>query len=359
MKENRIFGYDLVRAVAIILVLVGHSLGFLYSGEYSFFISFLSGFFGVELFFILSGVLIGQLLIDVFSKSNDIASLKNFIIRRWLRTLPLYYLMLGVYYVGDHFFDSVQNEGVSLIRYIFFMQNFFWVQPSFFGVSWSLSIEEWFYVLFPLMLILIKKGQRKLSLKSLFIIAVSFFLIYFLALRFLSWEEGRFHFYEGVRKIAFLRLDSIAFGILAAVAIHFYHDIILRKRNFLALIGLILLITNQYVIFMDDYSNLKYFNTVYYSILGFGIALMFPFFKTLKRPSLFTAQMITYISKISYSLYLVHWIFFRFFDSVYFSLLPNVFKFILFFVFSIAASGFLYAFFEKPLLRLRDRFVPR
>ncbi len=358
MTEKRNFGFDLVRSIAILLVLVGHGLGFLYSGEFSFFYSFLSGFLGVELFFILSGVLIGQLLIKIFKKPDFLPSLKNFVLRRWLRTLPLYFLMLLVYYIGNRFFESVQNNDVAVWKYIFFVQNFYELQPTFFGVSWSLSIEEWFYVLFPVVLFLIKKLQPLISTKRLFLYGITFFATYFLVMRFSAWHPDRFHFYEGARKIAFLRLDAISFGILAAWSMHFYKERIFISRYFLFISGLLILYFNQYMIFTDNYSNLKYFNTVYFSILGLGLAMLFPLISSINMKSQSVISSITFLSNISYSLYLVHWIFFRLMETSVFSFLPDVLKFIVFMALSILASAFLYNFFEKPILRFRDRFVP-
>ncbi|MGC4129956.1 MAG: acyltransferase [Bergeyella sp.] len=353
--EKRIFGYDVIRATAILLVMVGHTLGYLYSGTYSFFLSFLSGFLGVELFFVLSGVLIGKLLIDVFNSQNINKNLKNFLIRRWFRTLPMYFIMLLVYWFGNQFFDSVKNNDVALWKYFFFIQNFFGVQPTFFGVSWSLSVEEWFYVLFPLVLFIIKKAQPSISVKSLFGIGIFTFLAYFLLMRFLAFQEYDFSFYEGVRKIAFFRLDSIAFGILAAFGFEFFNEKIRANKYLFLLTGFVLIIVNQYIIFRDNYSNIFYFNTLYYNVLGIGLMMIFPFFKEVKSQKNFVSKGITFISKISYSLYLIHWLVFRFLELSYFSSIPNSVKFVLFFLISFAAAGFTYYFIEKPVMKFRDR----
>lgn len=353
--EKRIFGYDFVRAMAILLVMAGHSLGFIYAGSYSFFISFLCGFFGVELFFILSGVLIGKLLFNVFESKNLEKSLKNFIIRRWLRTLPLYFIMLIVYFFGNYFFDSVQNKGVSFWKYLFFIQNFYEVQPTFFGISWSLSVEEWFYVLFPLSLFFIKKTFPNIQTKNLFISAVLIFVIYFLLMRILNLNEGKFHFYEGVRKVAFFRLDAIAFGIFSVWLMEFSKEKVFKLKNLLFISGLILLALNQYIIFKDNYSHLKYFNSVYFSVLGIGLALLFPFFRNLYWKKSVVTKSIVFISKISYSLYLVHWLVFRGLELKMFSAFPSELKFILFFILSFCAAAFLYYVIEKPIMKWRNR----
>ena len=354
-NENRIFGYDIIRAVAILLVMIGHVLEYIYSGEYSFFLSFLSGFFGVELFFVLSGVLIGKLLIDVFNSDHIQQKLKNFLLRRWMRTLPLYFVMLLVYWFANYYLYSDNNQDVALWKYVFFIQNFYKVQPTFFGISWSLSVEEWFYVLFPLVLFLIKKINASISTKKLFIIGIFTFLIYFLFMRFLAFPTSNFTFYEGVRKVAFFRLDAIVFGILMAFGFEYFKEIISSKKYQLLAIGILILIFNQYFIFKNNYSNLYYFNTIYYSVLGLGIALIFPFFKEIKSGKSFLLKPITFISKISYSLYLVHWLVYKFLDLNYFNTISGNIKFVLFFILSFVAAIFTYQFIEKPMMKFRNK----
>ena len=131
--ENRIFGYDIIRAMAILLVMIGHVLAYLYIGKYSFFLSFLSGFLGVELFFVLSGVLIGKLLIDVFNSENFHNKMKNFLVRRWLRTLPLYFVMLLVYWFANYYLYSDNNQDVPLWKYVFLFKIFLKFSPHFSG----------------------------------------------------------------------------------------------------------------------------------------------------------------------------------------------------------------------------------
>ena len=357
--KNRIFGYDLIRAAAILLVMLGHVLGYIYQGQFSFFCAFLSGFLGVELFFVLSGVLIGGLLIRVFSGGDYPKKLKIFIIRRWLRTLPLYFAILPVYAVGNYWLDPVKNADVPLWKYIFFIQNFFKVQPTFFGVSWSLSVEEWFYLLFPFTLFLIKKGQPSVPLKSLFIIALSVFLIYFLAMRILAYSEYHFTFYEGIRKVAFFRLDAIAYGILAAVLMHFYPLKKITVPLLLLFFALILLTANQYQIFKNNYSDLHYFNTFYYSVLGMGLAMIFPFFKRITLPESFFKKAVVSVSKISYSLYLTHWLVYKFLEMPVFSGFPGWGKFILFFILSFWVAAVTYFFIEKPVMKVRERWTAK
>ena len=196
-------------------------------------------------------------------------------------------------------------------------------------------------------------------IKSLFLIVIIIFAVYFLAFRLFVYPSYDYHFYEGARKIAYLRLDAIVFGILADYLMRFYRHFLSQYSGILFFLGLGLFVLNQYLIFRDNYSNLYYFNTVYYTVLGLAFMLMFPFFKSLDLKSLAIKNAITFISKISYSLYLIHWLVFRFLEISFFSFLNPLIKFVLFFTISIAAASFTYYFIEKPVLKYRDNFVRR
>jgi peptidoglycan/LPS O-acetylase OafA/YrhL len=101
---KRLFGLDLVRALAIILVLLSHSRNLLISFYPGLDFLKAGGFFGVELFFVLSGFLIGGILIKDIQAGFDFGILKNFWKRRWLRTLPNYYLFLIINFLAVSFF---------------------------------------------------------------------------------------------------------------------------------------------------------------------------------------------------------------------------------------------------------------
>ncbi|MFL6588990.1 MAG: acyltransferase family protein, partial [Chthoniobacterales bacterium] len=101
---GRVFGLDLLRAVAILMVVCAHGFVVLYPhfGEPLGFFGH-GGFYGVELFFVLSGFLIGQILIR---KGADLARAGNvafFYTRRWFRTLPLFFLFLVANVILDFF----------------------------------------------------------------------------------------------------------------------------------------------------------------------------------------------------------------------------------------------------------------
>src|SRR6185503_5952862 len=98
-EKKRIFGLDLLRSIAIILVLVTHTVSFLDPQNHYYEIPVYTGYLGVEFFFVLSGFLIGTILLKIHYQDTIInfKSIKLFWIRRWFRTLPNYYLMFLLY----------------------------------------------------------------------------------------------------------------------------------------------------------------------------------------------------------------------------------------------------------------------
>ncbi len=96
-NERRVFGLDALRAAAIMGVVLAHYFVLLYPhfGDYLGFFGHL-GFYGVELFFVLSGFLIGQILLRTGLEIGQPRNLLLFYVRRWFRTLPLFLLFFAV-----------------------------------------------------------------------------------------------------------------------------------------------------------------------------------------------------------------------------------------------------------------------
>ncbi len=135
-----------MRALAIALVVMHHIGQNLESLPPVFLHYFSLGTYGVDLFFVLSGWLIGGLYWNEFEKFGNV-QLGRFWARRWLRTLPPYFLALPLAYLSVYLFRQQEFD----FAYLFFLQNYKEHMP-FYLISWSLAVEEHFYLLLPLVL---------------------------------------------------------------------------------------------------------------------------------------------------------------------------------------------------------------
>lgn len=152
---SRIIGLDIIRTTAIILVVLSHAFRFSpLDYWFQLHISPLLGQIGVELFFALSGFLIGRILIKETDSISSTLNPFHFWGRRWLRTLPAYYFILLVFPLINLIINNQPYPNIS--KYLIFSQNLSTSHPEYFGIAWSLSVEEWSYLIAPLILLLIK-----------------------------------------------------------------------------------------------------------------------------------------------------------------------------------------------------------
>jgi peptidoglycan/LPS O-acetylase OafA/YrhL len=203
--SDRFLGLDLMRATAILMVLANHFIS-----HFGYWFAFqvppvadAIGDTGVELFFALSGFLIGRILIGIARNRPTWSDFQIFMARRAIRTLPLYFLWLVMLLAV---FPPTQDALVTALRCLTLSQNLFADMPPdyFYAVTWSLTIEEWFYLLFGALLLIVASrigGSRALSF------CLALFLLLPLALRLGYQQRG---------PLVFLRIDEIAYGVLAA-----------------------------------------------------------------------------------------------------------------------------------------------
>jgi peptidoglycan/LPS O-acetylase OafA/YrhL len=143
--EPRIHGLDTLRAIAVSLVVLHHYVLFV-SGRPTFGWLGEIGWAGVDLFFALSGYLIGNQIFKAMASGAGF-SLRHFYARRLLRTLPNFYVVLALYFLWPAFRGDAPL--LPLWKYLSFTQNFQLEPGTAFSHAWSLSIEEQFYVLLP------------------------------------------------------------------------------------------------------------------------------------------------------------------------------------------------------------------
>lgn len=194
------------------------------------------GTFGVEIFFALSGFLIGGIILRDFQHGFSAKVAWVFYVRRWLRTLPLYY----VFFLASAF---VTIDGLTLDHawtsrcwfYLVFLQNLAWpMVASWYHETWSLAVEEWFYLLFPaLFAVLPGISPRMRVLLIAVILAVTPLL-----LRIHEFNP-ELNYDEYLRKIVILRLDAIAYGILAIWAVTVFPVAMRYWSNVIGLAGFV------------------------------------------------------------------------------------------------------------------------
>jgi len=195
-------GLDLVRAMAIAAVLVCHSLVILptESARLGAVLSYL-GETGVNLFFALSGFLIGRIALR---RVHGIRDAGHFWMRRWFRTLPLGFAVALVLALLLH------TSALNLLSVLTFSRGLVRdaLDSSFLPHYWSLMIEEWAYLLLPLLLIAAGPGRRRLAwVGGAWLGLVAFHIAAAAVLHLNYWQQAT---------LTWMRLDAILAGVLMA-----------------------------------------------------------------------------------------------------------------------------------------------
>ena len=347
--------FDGLRGLAILSVLIGHS-GFLEALPHAGMLEYTR--FGVDLFFVLSGFLITGILTDSRGSQHYF---RNFYARRALRIWPLYYLVLFVaFVVAPLFAPSMRPTAVSVWpAFVFYVQNIVFAYRSTYpfglGATWSLAVEEQFYLTWPVLVFLLKK--RTLAVVSVLLVVMS------LSLRL--W----FHFHGAplgfVHFFTISRLDAIAFGSLAALWLRSPSCTLVRWRTHayqFLVFGMAGTILARVLMHRNS-------STVGYTFLAFtftgllGISLASDPRSSLLGRSL-SAGWLRYIGRISYGIYLLHYPLFilwaRFIGSLGFyqthKLAGNLAGFAGQIALATMAASISWRFFEEPILRLKELF---
>jgi peptidoglycan/LPS O-acetylase OafA/YrhL len=220
---GRIPELDGLRGLAILLVVIAHYIAYaLPNGVSGAWQAYALALFrltwtGVDLFFVLSGFLIGGILYDAKYSKNFY---RTFYSRRFYRIVPLYFLWIVIFIVGLYFagadsagpLGAIFNHDVPAWSYPLFIQNVIMAHRQTFGASWiattwSLCIEEQFYLLFPLFV-------QRLSWRGIAWVAFAA-ILGAPVVRLILWADG--NPYVGPYTLLPCRADSLGFGVLAAL----------------------------------------------------------------------------------------------------------------------------------------------
>lgn len=377
-EPGRIAPLDGLRALAITLVLLRHGV-LAYGGilpqyfaqlrDNWLFTFMLNGWAGVDLFFVLSGFLVGYHLLSRWpATASKLIFISKYWLKRVLRTFPLYYAILAIVALELIPFYQHQADNVrgALLTHLVFLQDY--AGANLLVPLWSLATEEKFYFFCPFLLWLIfKLPKSRYTIISVFALLLSLPLFNRLLLLSGYSPQSYTDFFWAVRAPFHMVLDGLLFGLLLAFL---YRDKILvgffvRYNQgiilFCALALGILLSRNEW---MEAGSYWQATALVLFLLaLLFAVLLYASIFSAGKIKAYLSSLPLRFISKLSYSLYLCHMLiiplalavcnatmsaqeqpilFFCIFFSVYLS-------------FSFTLSVLLHVSIERPFLYLKDK----
>jgi peptidoglycan/LPS O-acetylase OafA/YrhL len=297
VMPNRILALDGVRGIAILGVLLCHGLCPIKtesSWAHALKALFSFGTFGVDLFFVLSGFLITQILLKNHESSN---LLKVFWIRRIARIMPLYLAFLAVMFAICAFFITENMPAVPGWAYLFYLQNFYLAagaSPSHFGfdITWSLVIEEHFYLIFPF---LIAFAPRKYHLR---IILTACCMGLPMRLLVHPWLGNHFHLVQLNSLFLTGRIDELSGGALLAYLIQTRDLLSRRLFSPVCVVVAWAFVGGLYALKTGDH-----FITAVAGVLTIGTLLGKSWTVCSK---LFESHVLRFFGRISYALYLFH-----------------------------------------------------
>ncbi len=355
---QRIPELDGLRGAAVLLVLMRHYVhhpSLLFLGPQW-------GWMGVNLFFVLSGFLITSILLRLTGQPG---ALKIFYARRSLRLFPLYFLALLVYFIASASVGTPQPTK-TVFLYVTFLQAFIpplvthlqivphpaWVVMGL-AVLWSLSVEEWFYVLWA-PFVSWTRGRRSILIAALL-----------LALCATPWLRYFYPDPQGGQELFLAQMDSLASGCLLSLLWHDHGNVwrptVQRYASLLygcvaGLIALAIWIDFATGIAKRGVHDLRIFNATDYTVLwlAWSLLLLVTLAASGTRgltPRLLRHPLLRWMGRISYCLYVVHY-------PIYLALrnyLPHSVALVAALAVALVVSSLSWRYFEGPIARWKQK----
>lgn len=342
---------DFVRAAAILSVLLGHSL-LLLPQPSSLQVMKSGAFMGVEIFFVLSGFLIGGIIWTLCEDFTP-ASLWHFWLRRWFRTVPNYLLFLALVTVLT---VMGVREGAmdGWWKYPLFMQNLFSRQSEFFAEAWSLSVEEVFYFTFPAMALILHRLSRQ-SPKAVVVVLGLTVVLACTALRLQAAHGSGLEWDADFRKVVLLRLDAIVLGVLTAFGLRRFPFLFAHRLLIWCLLGIFAFCVVYVAIIPWDTLQTSWFSRTWlFSLSSLGCMGLVLYGLRMQFSARFS-RACRFFAAISYSAYLSN-------ISVIclilkYSPLSAFLNVIVFWCLTISISWVTFRYWESWFMRLRDRMI--
>jgi peptidoglycan/LPS O-acetylase OafA/YrhL len=335
---------DGVRAVAIAMVMLVHTDRRLVP----------NGGLGVDIFFVLSGFLITTLLLEEAALTNTLA-IGKFYARRALRLLPALYSMLAVVLIyalivaSPHARHDILGEIPSSALYVRNWSSAWWnIQGIYLKPTWSLALEEQFYLIWPPLLYF---GFLRRQRENLLPAALVTILVIFGLMRVATIEPT----------LLVQRPDALFVGCLAAALLHRRDPALEPSRTsgllrFGAIVGAIVLV----VVAMSRSLTARFFNHGGYLLVAASVALVIVDLVLAPRSAgarLLAISPMVYIGKISYALYLWHVPIYKMFRDGNLGL-PNIINVPAKVGITFLVATTSYYLVEQPALRMKARLSP-
>lgn len=375
---------DGLRALSVLWMINFHSLftlgffltrdQFLALSSHWLLMPFVQGHLGVDVFFTISGFLIGHILFTEF-KTTQRLDVRTFYLRRALRLLPVYLVVLAIFALLNPV--NVHNAWANVL----YLNNYLGIEEQFMVWTWSLAIEGQFYLVFPVIVLLTCRHAKR----PLIVFGVLFVLSF--VARYLSIrtngiglpaplhevvdQPAFFRIFDSLYDKTAMRYGGLLVGVIAAWLVVFTPIVSRLGRhpqiNLGILIGgfLLVIITTAISPFADS-STIETFGTIYLvshrNALSLGIAMIILYCLTDKGRQSWTHRFLASpvwfpISQLSYSAYLIHVIViyagYQFFLPEKMDL-PHLLAFLsAFLIATFSLSAVLFVTIERPCLRWR------
>ena len=351
MTTPRFASLDMVRGAAAWVVAIPHFFLFHSRGGETL---EAAAALGVEIFFVLSGYVLAPQIIFVVSDSAR-KHLWTFLVRRWMRTVPPFLLALVVISLMTDKVGSWQ-----FYTYAVYSQNLFWKPADdYFSVAWSLSVEEWFYVVFPIFLLLGVGLFGRARLTALAALTVGFIA----AIMLLRITLGDFDDWgASVRRVVVFRLDAIASGFLLYLVVQWKAAALMRwtiATHVLILIGT--MVCGMWTVLAIGWNGSLWAKHVFPIVAAaFGAACILtanrvePHFSERDVPS----RLAFFLGRTSYSIYLFHMIIIIALAS-FTAGLPLLAQFAVYLAVVMAFCPVFNYYFERPILEARPSYKDR
>lgn len=335
-RDQKYISLEYIRGFAAITVAISHYMMRLDANPTYEYLAVIA----VEVFFPLSGFVLARQIVYVTKNRKEVGV---FLLRRWMRTIPPYVLALGIIsMIVDEVFSG------SFFQYLFFLKylNTAYFSEDYFPIAWSLAVEEWYYILFPVLLMAATGGK----IKGKNLLLCSGIAIFFVVLsRFIVsiFVEPSF-----VRIGSFLRLDSICIGFIFFLIFHNttkYRCIVWTSTILCILCGLLYVAHESGVSIATDGQFILAFAPIFFATLITLLSRLEGLSSTMAwRPLQLIGR---WFGGISYSVYLFHLI-------ILYLLFPNPSdsNLFLFCPVLLGICTLFYLYFERPIMKIRPRY---